>query len=307
MISSSRGVSTAVLSTSATATTTAAKSVSTPKKDVTRKDPATPVTESPGGKWKHPQLDEIHRRQERTNFGDKNVQTIAYSIIMLMTMIFAHSLTKRYFPWTVSRDVRYWAGWAYFVCLAFPSTSIFLACLPLFRAKDDFSDLTLSSAQRKLVGLPPSSKPETPGTVYTTPPRYSRTPSYSGSAGSKKDFSNSPLFNNSASPSAGKGDGISSLNLSGLGSPYSPFSPAGSPLRQKAMNGARRSSLGSLGSPSPLGASMLGASTASSIFPGGSQSPSPSPATGKRSSVALNNKWLYEKGRRSSGTGLYGA
>jgi nucleoporin POM34 len=30
--------------------------------------------------------------------------------------------------------------------------------------------------------------------------------------------------------------------------------------------------------------------------------PTPTPATGKRSSVSLNSKWLYEKGRRNSGS-----
>jgi nucleoporin POM34 len=28
----------------------------------------------------------------------------------------------------------------------------------------------------------------------------------------------------------------------------------------------------------------------------------PTPVTGKKSSVSLNSKWLYEKGRRSSGS-----
>lgn len=87
--------------------------------------------------------------------------------------------------------------------------------------------------------------------------------------------------------------------MSGNGSPASdrrlggsPYSPA-SPLLQKAiaggMGGARRSSFGS---------TSLGASTATSLFDEGPATPSPS--SGKRSSVGLNNKWLYEKGRRTS-------
>ena len=75
----------------------------------------------------------------------------------------------------------------------------------------------------------------------------------------------------------------------------SPFSPIASPLLQKAMgggmNGARRHSYGS---PSPLGpgASRINLPEA----PG-----SPSPAA-KAPSVGLNSKWLYDKGRRNSGS-----
>lgn len=76
----------------------------------------------------------------------------------------------------------------------------------------------------------------------------------------------------------------------------SPFSPGASPLLQKAMggaglNGSRRHSYGS---PSPLG-------------PGGSrmngfETPgTPSPAS-KGASVGLNNRWLYDKERRNSGS-----
>lgn len=154
-----------------------------------------------------------------------------------------------------------------------------MALMPFFRPKDDMCDIPLTPGQRRLLGLPPSSASPTPGSVYSTPPRYSRTPSISGSVGSNKSYNSSPL-SGKASPAPNA----------------STFSPIASPLLQKAMTGGgrRRSSLGSLGSPSPLGASSAG-----SLFP---EAPStPSPTSGKRSSIGLNNKWLYDKGRRSSG------
>lgn len=150
------------------------------------------------------------------------------------------------------------------------------------RSKDDISDIPLTPGQRKLLGLPPSSVPPTPDAKYSTPPRYARTPtSLNGSPASKGSYSNSPI--------AEKGSPLGSIS-------GSPFSPGASPLLQKAMggsglNGSRRHSYGS---PSLLG-------------PGGSRmnvfdTPgTPSPA-GKGASVGLNNKWLYDKERRNSGS-----
>jgi nucleoporin POM34 len=175
-----------------------------------------------------------------------------------------------------------YATWTYHILQTMFLYNIAAACLPLFHAKDDLSDIPLTPAQRKLLGLPPSSAPPTPGSQYITPPRYARTPTpLSGSPSSKRDYSSSPL--------SGKG------SPNGAGMPGSPFSPGSSPLLQKAMggglNGNRRASYGS---PSPLG-------------PGGSrinvpETPgTPSPLAAKGSNVGLNSKWLYEKGRRNSG------
>ncbi|KAI0835334.1 NPCC-domain-containing protein [Hypoxylon sp. FL0890] len=266
--------------------------VTTPKKST----PATPpVTESPGT-WQHPRLPEIIRRQDATNFTDKNIKRIAINVLVLLTCVLVHSLLARYLP-----PRRWWgytawsyARYTYWTILSIPLFNIGANLLPLFRKKDDFSDIPLTPGQRRLLGLPPSSAPPTPGSVYSTPPRYARTPSISGSAGSRRSFSGSPRSpaSNDGSPTRGNGN----LNFSGIGSPSSP-------LLHKAMNGARRSSLGSLGSMGSMGSSsLLGASTGS-FFGGVPDTPSPTPPAGKRSTIGLNSKWLYEKGRdrRSSG------
>ncbi|KAI2615873.1 NPCC-domain-containing protein [Hypoxylon sp. NC1633] len=267
-----------------------AQTVSTPKKST----PATPVTDSPGT-WRHPRLQEIIQRQDATNFTDKNIKRIAINVAVLVACIIVHTYLarmlppKRTFPQYVWNCGRY----AYWTILAIPLLNIGTNLLPLLRAKDDFSDIPLTPGQRRLLGLPQSSAPPTPGSVYSTPPRYSRTPSISGSAGSKRSFSSSPRSpsSNYGSPSAVSGNG-GDRNLSIIGTPSSP-------LLQKAMKGARRSSLGSLGSASPLGVS-----TGMSLYGGLPDSPSPSPMAGKRSTVGLNNKWLYERGRdRRSSSG----
>ncbi len=165
-----------------------------------------------------------------------------------------------------------------------------MACAPLFGRKDDLSDIPLTPAQRRLLGLPPSSAPPTPGSQYVTPPRYARSPTpLSGSPASKKgDYSNSPLSGKGATRSP-------SVDMSG-----SPFSPNASPLLHKAMAGGtyaanRRHSYGSL---SPLG-------PAASRISGQEGPGSPIPGASKGPGIGLNSKWLYDKGRRNSGTKLY--
>ena len=205
-----------------------------------------------------------------------------------------------------------WA-WRLFVLVCFiPVFNIVSNCFPLVRNKDDLSDIPLTPGQRRLLGLPPSSRPPTPGSAYSTPPRFSRTPSV-GSASSRRSFSTSPASNR-GSPVLGSGSlygtangngnngnfsGSFSGSVSGSGGGgFAGIGSPSSPLLQKAMNGARRSSIGSLGSPTPSFGASLGAS---SLFV--PDSPSPNPAAGKRSSIGLNSKWLYEKGRERRASG----
>ncbi|KAF3056632.1 hypothetical protein GL218_06581 [Daldinia childiae] len=269
-----------------------AKTIVTPKKQT----PSTPpVTDSPGT-WRHPRLQEITQRQEATTFTDGNVKRIAVNIVVLIALIFLHSLLARVLPSKKSFPYAVWnySRYAYWTVLAIPLFNIGTNLLPLLRPKDDLSDIPLTPGQRRLLGLPLTSAPPTPGSAYSTPPRYSRTPSISGSAGSKRSFSASPR---SSTSNFGSSIGLNGNgNLAGLASPQSP-------LLQKAMNGARRSSISSLGSPSPMGAS----TGFSSFYGGVPDSPSPSPANGKRSTVGLSSKWLYERGRdrRSSSSNAW--
>ncbi|KAI5867254.1 NPCC-domain-containing protein [Durotheca rogersii] len=269
---------------------TAQTAVSTPKKST-----EAPVTESPGT-WRHPRLPEIIRRQEATNFGEKNIRRIAINVAVFVGTIVAHALLTRLLPPKKAFPylVWYYSRCAYWVVLSIPLLNIAVNCLPLVRPKDDLSDIPLTPGQRRLLGLPPSSAPPTPGSAFSTPPRYSRTPSISGSAGSRRSFSTSPLSNRSISSnfgSSGTLTGNGSLNASylGLGSP-------GSPLLQKAMNGARRSSFSNSLASSTASASIMNASTSSSFWGGVPDSPSPSPSK-RINTLGLNNKWLYERGR----------
>ncbi|KAI8958220.1 NPCC-domain-containing protein [Daldinia sp. FL1419] len=265
-----------------------AKTIVTPKKKSTPAAP--PVADSPGN-WQHPRLQEITRRQGASTFTDGHVKRIFVNIFVLAVIVVIHTLLARMLPPRKSFSYAVWnySRYAYWILLSVPLFNIGTNLLPLIRPKDDVSDIPLTPGQRKLLGLPPSSAPPTPGSVYSTPPRYSRTPSISGSAGSKRSFSASPrsTSSNFGSSFGGNGNG----NLAGLVSPQTP-------LLHKAMNGARRSSISSLGSPSSMGASTGFAS----LYGGVPDSPSPSPVTGKRSSVGLNSKWLYERSRDRRGS-----
>ncbi|CAJ2507384.1 Uu.00g085700.m01.CDS01 [Anthostomella pinea] len=259
---------------------TAQTSVSTPVIP-----PATPVVDSPGT-WQHPRMQEITRRQEASSFTDRNVRRIVINVCVFISLIVLHTFfawilpSKRSFPY----QLWYYSNYAYWALLSLPILNIAYNLLPLIRPKDDLADIPLTPGQRQLLGLPASSGPPTPGSVYSTPPRYSRTPSASGSAASKRSFSGSPLSNRSPSNHGSPSNGNVGASPGGFASP-------GHHLLQKAVFGARRSSLGSMGSPSPMGNS-----TGALLFAGGPESPSPSPTSGKRSTVGLNSKWRYEKG-----------
>ncbi|KAF4585748.1 Nuclear pore complex component [Ophiocordyceps camponoti-floridani] len=242
-----------------------------------------PVPDSPGT-WRHPRLNEITSRRNATTFNEKNVRRIACNLVAFLVLYAIRLVARLKFdPRILPATLLSYLGWAWVAFQMVPLAQICLACLPLLRSNDDLSDIPLTATQRRLLGLPPSSAPPTPDGKFSTPPRYSRTPSIAGSVGSRASYNSSPLSGH-ASPAP---------QASTAASP-SPFSSGGSPLLQKTMGGFAHGRRSSIGSTSPLGAS-----TSANPFADAS---SPSPSAGKRTSVGLNSKWLYEKGRRASGS-----
>ncbi|CAG8956353.1 hypothetical protein HYFRA_00003734 [Hymenoscyphus fraxineus] len=246
--------------------------------------PATPVT----GTWRHPKMDEIIRRQNAASFTDRNIITILYNLGGMTVVYSIGRSIWKYFPSLHNQDhfLQPYASWTYYLLHAVMLYNIALALYPLARSPDPVEDIPLTPGQRKLFGLPPSSRAATPDAQYSTPPKYKRTPIMNHSPVGRGSNANSPLSGK------GPGNGIESdLAGSFFGSSYGPSSP----LVQKAMGdgsgGYRRRSYGS--------ASPLGGSTPKFMAeaPG---SPSPSPA--RNPSVGLNSKWLYDKERRNSGS-----
>ncbi|PGH12973.1 hypothetical protein AJ79_03946 [Helicocarpus griseus UAMH5409] len=243
------------------------------------------------GTWRHPQLKEIVRRQNASTFGDRNIKKIALNGACLISSGFLGTSFRRCSLWLGTiLDMPTYPDLVLLAIRLLLLVNIVVALYPLYRPKDDLSDIPLTPAQRSLLGLDPSnSAPATPGTKYITPPRYRL------SSGSRNA---SPISPSSSPLSARSG------SLSGSKSQDAPpFSPSPSPLFQKAMgNGTkdvrRRQSFGS---PSPLGRSP---SFQSSVL----RAPStPSPTgngngNGKNGNGVLTNKWLYEKTRSMSPT-----
>lgn len=66
----------------------------------TPQPPATPVAQTdapytPNGTWRHPQFDEIARRQYATTFDEHNVRTIVANVGLLLLSVYGNSVTTK--------------------------------------------------------------------------------------------------------------------------------------------------------------------------------------------------------------------
>ncbi|KAL4789975.1 nuclear pore complex component-domain-containing protein [Aspergillus venezuelensis] len=252
---------------------------STPKSTAT--SVATPEKSQTPGKWRHPQLDEIMRRQQAGTFGDHNMRSLIYNGLALFATWGLGNTFKSYSRWIQrTTDIPTYPDLSLLVLQLVFIFNMLVALYPLFRPKDDISDIPLTPTQRALLGLDPSATSSpTPATAYVTPPKYRVS---SSRAASPASHNGSPLSNSASA---------SSFRFSSS----TPYSPSPSPLlHKKAANGGRepvrRPSFGSsspLNRTSPLKGSIALPAT-------------PSPAGGKRGNLGVNNKWLYERSRRPS-------
>ncbi|KAG4030014.1 hypothetical protein MFRU_013g00380 [Monilinia fructicola] len=250
--------------------------------------PSTPQT----GTWKHPKFDEIARRQNLATFTDQNLRRLLWNGVGFIVLEYlGRTLSGTFAGYLLDEGLlSTFATWSFRVmefCLVF---NVAVALRPFYTKRDNMEDIPLTPAQRKLLGLKPSSRPPTPGSEYVTPPRYRRTSTpLSSSPASRRGSpaSGSPSGKRPESPHGQE-------SLESLVNPLGPIhQPGASPLLQKTLmsgSGNRRSPYSS--------SNFLGRSIGEPGTPG-----TPSPLGGaKTSSVGLNNKWLYEKGRRNSGS-----
>jgi len=257
-----------------TSTVAPTRAPSTPKS-------TTPVASQSPGKWRHPRLQEIVKRQNAATFSDTNMRKALCNggAFVLVSILKGPIKGYSYRSGLVEHGSRAPDIFITALCILFV-INIVVALLPLFRPKDNLADIPLTPTQRALLGLDPSSTPPvTPGTQYITPPKYRlSSPARTASPGSRN-----------ASPNSANG-GSTGYRTS--------YSPTNSPLFHKAMSngsreGGRRQSFSSSSMVSPLRDSVI------SRLP-----TSPSTSGSKASNLGLNNKWLYEKGRGTSGNGF---
>lgn len=291
---------------------------------MTPSTPSTPAAQAdqaytPSGKWKHPKFDEIARRQYATTFDERNVRTIVANAALLFLSLYGSTVTStvkaleyaayvlpsscdtqtNMLPRTpINAVVKAVPGsyWAVILIRLVFVVNIGIAFLPLVRRyyPDDIADIPLTPSQRASMGLKAGVlSPQTPGSAYASP-NYVTPPRYQRSTPRSSSFSNQDR--GSQSPLSGTGSPRGGFAMSTSNSPFSPNASGGSPLFQKALNGSATKRLSYGGS--PMGSSLFGDSS-SSVTPG-----TPTPSTGK-ASVGLNNKWLYEKRRDGSRSGIF--
>ncbi|KAL2366418.1 hypothetical protein RJZ56_000677 [Blastomyces dermatitidis] len=249
-------------------------------------------TPSPGT-WRHPRLREIVQRQNASTFGDRNIKKIVLNGGCLVASGFLGTSFRQCSLWLGSiLNIPTYPDLVLIALRLVLLVNIALALYPLYRPKDNLSDIPLTPSQRSLLGLDPShSAPATPGTNYITPPRYRL------SSGSRTA---SPI-----SPSSLPISGLSGSQSTGKSQDGAPYSPSPSPLFHKAMgNGTKEvRRRQSFGSPSPLGRSTFREGRVLRV----PSTPSPSGngngnGNGKNTNAVLTNKWLYEKTRSMSPT-----
>ncbi|OAL71424.1 hypothetical protein A7D00_4325 [Trichophyton violaceum] len=244
-----------------------------------------PSTASPG-KWRHPRLKEIIRRQNASSVNEKTIRRL---LLNAGTLIFTGFIGNTYKQYSLAIG-------SFFQIPTYPDIvllvirlllfiNIAMTLYPIYRAPDQVSDIPLTPSQRALLGLDPNStSPATQGTEYITPPRYRI--SSSSRRRSSGSWGNSPFSYSGAedSPTRSHPD-----------SP--PFTPSGSPLFHKGIRSGGRDSgrRNSFGSPSPLGRSSIGARDGSSL-----RAPSTPTPFGKGTSPVMTQKWLFERSRMSS-------
>lgn len=269
---------------------------------------ASPAISTPG-RWQHPRMDEIVRRQNASCFNPAdskivilNAAVIVFtfiaqpylnSYVSLAMLLDLLKLTRPSIPIQFIRNTPY-ANYSVYTLQIVLLINMAITLSPLFRRPDACEDIPLTPQQRHALGLPPMSRPATPQeeAQYVTPPRYSRSATPRSSFGSAGSFADSLRVQARGSPLSGRGsplDGsinspFASSRRGSLGG--SPFSA--SPLKDKMFGNSEMGRRGSMGSSrgSPMGADFDALS---------------SPAKSGRASVGLNSKWLYQKGRASPG------
>ena len=263
-----------------------------------------PISPSPGN-WKHPNFNDITRRQHRNTFSYENSQRVLWnSIVLLATFFFLNDMISRWFvswfpirigyasnspacysiliigrSFEVSLRPMYFV-WAVRLVLIY---NIAMAIWPCF-SQDEIIDIPLNDSQRRLLGLPDetpgSDRSATPESTFVTPPKYRRS---SGSQRTPSSARSTPQMPSSSPLSQSPSNPFSRSRG------RSPFAPAeSSPLSQSLTRSASsRERPGSrFGSPNSRfeRSVSLGQGT-------------PSPATRTKGGGGLNYRWMYEKGK----------
>ncbi|PYH48851.1 uncharacterized protein BP01DRAFT_353152 [Aspergillus saccharolyticus JOP 1030-1] len=277
------------------------------------------------GKWRHPHLNEVVRRQNAGTFGDRNITKLVWNGAALFALVAFWDTFEAYLLW-LEHLIQFptYPDFSLLVLRLVFVFNILYALYPIWGPKDDFSDIPLTPTQRSLLGLDPTATPPlTPGTTYVTPPKYrlstsrpaspasrSGSPLSANTGASGRRVSSGPSFSPSPSPlfqkvvtNSGKDNGrrpsFGSSSPLGRGTSFSPYRESTTSFKESTAS--FRDSTASFKESTMSTMSNMSLSTMSSLGPA-----SPSPVGGKRAALGLSNKWLYERSRRlSASNGSY--
>ncbi|KAG9739140.1 hypothetical protein KCU73_g9558, partial [Aureobasidium melanogenum] len=130
---------------------------STPQKS---QQPPTKV-ETPGT-WRHPNMDDINRRKNASTFTSDNVHAILVNAVALLVLLLGPAMLSDYTPTALTaylKSMDPYVTWATLLLRCVPVLNISLALMPLFRPKDEMTDIPLTREQRQLLGLTPQNLP----------------------------------------------------------------------------------------------------------------------------------------------------
>ncbi|KAL8929525.1 MAG: hypothetical protein Q9208_001194 [Pyrenodesmia sp. 3 TL-2023] len=151
----------------------------TPQSTNTSAPPSATATPSPG-RWRHPNFDQITRRQKASTFDESNVHRIIWNAGLIGVLWFLHSFLQSnpsLISLLFSPASQSYLPFAFFFVGLIPIINVGVALYPLYRGQDNIPDIPLTPSQRALLGLDPNATPPaSPGTRYVTPPRYPYSP-----------------------------------------------------------------------------------------------------------------------------------
>ncbi|KAG9720514.1 hypothetical protein KCU73_g14519, partial [Aureobasidium melanogenum] len=114
------------------------------------------------GTWRHPNMDDINRRKNASTFTSDNVHAILVNAVALLVLLLGPGMLSDYTPTALTaylKSMDPYATWATLLLRCIPVLNISLALMPLFRPKDEMTDIPLTREQRQLLGLTPQNLP----------------------------------------------------------------------------------------------------------------------------------------------------
>ncbi|KAF2864582.1 hypothetical protein K470DRAFT_208656 [Piedraia hortae CBS 480.64] len=168
-----------------------------------------PAAVSTPGRWQHPRMEEVLQRQRASVFDSRHLGTVIINALLIVLSFLVPRMAEACLPIAFVRYAEPYSSYFLNLLRAFFLVNMVIAFKPLYQSPDTCEDIPLTPAQRKLLGLPPMSRPATPHeqAQWVTPPRYSRNSTPQGRGASfHRSTSESPFKASPRAPSRNSGE-----------------------------------------------------------------------------------------------------